>query len=203
MNHAIVNLLFALILFAGSHSLMADVRVKAALFRWKPYLARYYRLLFNCISVVSLALVYLIIPPSTPVYSIPFPWALINFSLIIWALWNAYLALQTLGTSTFLGIRQLTSNPDNLDLDEHVKSELITKGWFSRVRHPLYFFSIIALVSNPRMTDVWLTITAFCVLYFFIGRIPEEKRLEEMFGNEYRSYKRNTPALFPSFRKKR
>lgn len=192
-----VQFIFALLAFALSHSLLANARIKTKLFAWKPNLAKYYRLLFNVVSVVSLGVVYLFLPPSKLIYSVPFPYALANIALMIWATWNAYKALKTMGTATFLGIRQLKAKPENLTLDEWVEPSLVTTGWFSKVRHPLYFFSLVALFAMPWMTDTWLIISFFSVLYFYFGRLPEEKRLEEQFGDEYKEYKSKTPALLP------
>lgn len=192
-----IHFIIALIGFALSHSVLANARLKATLFAWKPNLAKYYRLLFNLFSAVSLGVVYLFLPPSKLIYSVPFPYAFANIALMIWAFWNAYIALKTMGTATFLGIRQLKAKPENLTLDEWVEPKLVTTGWFSKVRHPLYFFSLVALFAMPRMTDTWLIISIFSALYFFFGRLPEEKRLEEQFGEEYKKYKSQTPALLP------
>jgi len=75
------------------------------------------------------------------------------------------------------------------------KSNLVTTGIYSRVRHPMYlsnllltggwallFRGIHALLCVP----IW--ILCYGVLTFF-----EEKGLEEEYGEEYRKYKRRVP----------
>ena len=71
---------------------------------------------------------------------------------------------------------------------------LVTHGIYSRIRHPVYVFSAIALVGF----FLYLNLPQLLLLLIII--IPaqilrakaEERLLEEHFGEEYRAYKRAT-----------
>jgi len=71
---------------------------------------------------------------------------------------------------------------------------LVTHGLYSRIRHPIYFFSSLALVG-----------TAFCLRYVYFSvyvgvtiavqlwRIRRENRvLREKFGQQYEDYRQKT-----------
>ena len=78
-----------------------------------------------------------------------------------------------------------------------VKSEarqLVTKGMYSRIRNPIYTFSLLAFagvlisLDKPRL---------FIVLLMFVGiemirGSSEKKILHETFGEEYKEYRRKT-----------
>jgi len=82
------------------------------------------------------------------------------------------------------------------------KPEVISKGVFRIVRHPIYTGAILfylgALLSTFSLasTALWLLIIGF---YIYISRY-EESILSEAFGEEYLKYKKNTGMLFPKFK---
>lgn len=79
------------------------------------------------------------------------------------------------------------------------KPEVISKGVFRLVRHPIYtgalLFYLTAILSTLSMASFvfWLLILGF---YIFICRY-EEHILAEAFGNDYLEYKKKTGMLFP------
>ena len=103
--------------------------------------------------------------------------------------------LQT-GLADFLGINQLTKN--NL-----AQPTLMTGGFYKWVRHPLYTFSIIFLLATPQMTQNWAAFAVGTTLYFYIGAIYEERKLEHFYGDSYAAYKKRTPMLIPGARLKK
>ena len=75
------------------------------------------------------------------------------------------------------------------------KSNLVTTGIYSRVRHPMYLSNILfalgwALLFRGIHALLCVPIWALCywALIFF-----EEKGLEEEYGEEYREYRRRVP----------
>jgi protein-S-isoprenylcysteine O-methyltransferase Ste14 len=56
------------------------------------------------------------------------------------------------------------------------------------VRHPMYLFSLILFWLFPFITDLILAFFAVSTLYFLIGMIPEEKKLVEIYCEEYERY---------------
>jgi protein-S-isoprenylcysteine O-methyltransferase Ste14 len=78
--------------------------------------------------------------------------------------------------------------------------QLVTEGPYSISRNPLYVFSGIGLVGVGLSTET-LTYPLLFLLIFglyypgIMGR--EERRLEEMFGDAYRSYRQRVPRFWP------
>src|SRR4030042_2779766 len=77
--------------------------------------------------------------------------------------------------------------------------QVISRGVFSIVRHPVYLGSIMTILGLTIMTlsffslIIWLIIVIF---YYYISR-HEEKLLLARFGKEYEDYMKEVPMLFP------
>ncbi|MFC2112181.1 methyltransferase family protein [Bacteroidota bacterium] len=77
--------------------------------------------------------------------------------------------------------------------------EVIKKGAFSVIRHPIYlgaillYLGMISFTLSLASVALWVIIIIF---YWFISRY-EEKLLIQMFGDEYKDYQKKTPMLFP------
>ncbi len=77
--------------------------------------------------------------------------------------------------------------------------EVIRKGVFSKVRHPIYLGSILLYLGMVIFTlslisfIFWIFIILF---YIWISKY-EEKVLSKYFGEEYLEYKNDVPMLFP------
>jgi protein-S-isoprenylcysteine O-methyltransferase Ste14 len=84
--------------------------------------------------------------------------------------------------------------------DEH---KLITKGPYSRVRHPMYTFFYIMVISAA-LISANLFVGAFGILTWtllYVVRVgDEEAMLLEQFGNEYLEYMERTGRLLPKIR---
>ena len=77
---------------------------------------------------------------------------------------------------------------------------LIHVGPYANCRNPLYFFSFIgSLGLGSETITIPTVIVIMFVIYYKLVIKDEEKRLEELFGEEYRSYKAKTPCFFPKF----
>ena len=95
----------------------------------------------------------------------------------------------------FIGLWQLVRGGEPVPVDEHER--LVTSGPYRWVRHPLYFATIVILLFWPTMTANWAAFIAVSTAYFYLGSIPEERKLIEEFGNAYRRYQQIVPRLFP------
>ena len=83
------------------------------------------------------------------------------------------------------------------------KGPLQTGGILSKVRHPLYSGSILAmlgyLIFSPTPANLLM---GFClIVYFIIGIHFEEKKLILEYGDQYREYRRQVPSLIPGWKK--
>ena len=82
----------------------------------------------------------------------------------------------------------------------HGREELITRGPFSYVRHPLY---AALMITMPPLVIIWRSDLIFIapwilivIVSHYIVRI-EERKLIKTFGDDYKRYQRNVPALLP------
>ncbi|MGY5858357.1 MAG: isoprenylcysteine carboxylmethyltransferase family protein [Candidatus Thorarchaeota archaeon] len=77
--------------------------------------------------------------------------------------------------------------------------ELITGGFYARVRHPLYLATILVFGSIVFIYPVPIVfIFAFCmILYTLIGAYFEERKLIIQYGEEYLKYKKRAGFILP------
>lgn len=152
---------------------------------------RFYRLLYNAFSVLSFApiLYLLMILEDFPLYQIPAPWSwVMRAGQALSALLLLVAVLQT-DTLSFVGLRQL--------FEEEKPAQLVTRGLYSMVRHPLYLFSLSFFWLSPSMSVNSLAFNIGVTAYFVIGAYFEERKLLRDFGEAYAEYKRKTPFLIP------
>jgi protein-S-isoprenylcysteine O-methyltransferase Ste14 len=113
----------------------------------------------------------------------------IYFGSLLLYLWG----LRTLGSnfnaSTGLGVRLLKNH------------QLVRIGPFAFMRHPMYLAVILACWSGFILYRTW-TMLVFAVMMFgLVFRAKkEEEALEQVFGEEWKEYKRLTPGWVPRIR---
>jgi protein-S-isoprenylcysteine O-methyltransferase Ste14 len=151
-------------------------------------------------SVVGIILVgagYLLVwsirrPVNTPIieFSIFLTYA-IDFLAVVIAIvsiWFMLTAVRELGKQW---------NVTAILVEDH---KLITSGPYHIVRHPIYLGMLGMLVATGIAQSQWYIILpglAFAVLGTLLRVHFEEKLLLEAFGQEFESYSKNVPSLFP------
>lgn len=70
-------------------------------------------------------------------------------------------------------------------------------SFYKYTRHPLYLGAIIGIWSTPVMTVTHLLFALLLTLYIFIGIYFEEQDLVAAFGDDYLTYKAQTPMVIP------
>jgi len=95
------------------------------------------------------------------------------------------------------GIVMLTIARFNLGNSFSVEAkakELVTTGVYSKIRHPVYVFSAVALAGAALVADqllLWILLIPLAAIQIRRAR-KEEAVLEAAFGERYREYRRNT-----------
>lgn len=76
---------------------------------------------------------------------------------------------------------------------------LVTDGPFRIRRNPIYLSHLLILLGVAELTkNVWFAILVlpYAALVTWLAILPEERHLEDRFGDAYRAYKERTRRLF-------
>ncbi len=181
-------ILLSLALWGVVHSLLASHFAK------DMFKSRFYRLGYNIFSVVSFAPVLYLVATldDQPLYQVPVPWNYVMYggqALSALLLLAAFLQTDSL---SFIGLRQL--------FEDEKPGQLVTRGLYKLVRHPLYTFSLFFVWLTPNMSRNSLVFYLGVTLYVLIGAYFEERKLLRNFGESYADYKQKTPFLIPGLK---
>jgi protein-S-isoprenylcysteine O-methyltransferase Ste14 len=85
-------------------------------------------------------------------------------------------------------------------LEIREKHELITRGIYGVIRHPMYASQILWSVAQILLLQNWIagfaSLAVFIPFYFMRVKAEEQLMLEQ-FGDQYRSYMQKVGAVFP------
>ncbi len=71
------------------------------------------------------------------------------------------------------------------------------QGPYLRMRHPLYFFTLVMIWSGPLLSADRLLFNVLWSGWIYLGALLEEKDLMSDFGDDYRRYQKQVPMLIP------
>ena len=188
--NVIINFVLYFLLFAVIHSFLATDFIKNKAEKQFKYMFRYYRIIYNILSIITFAPVFLLwitYSASSPhVYSIPgwmYPFIILIRIVAIGLFIYAGMQIDIL---EFIGLRQNKG-----------KSELIKKGAYGIVRHPLYTGGIIILFTKLKMSQLDLVAILMISIYCIVGAYFEERRLLATSGEDYRKYQKEVSMFVP------
>jgi protein-S-isoprenylcysteine O-methyltransferase Ste14 len=84
-------------------------------------------------------------------------------------------------------------------MPHHGAQKLVTGGPFRYRRNPIYMGEVLMLLGLAEITgNVWFVIVAplFAIAIYQLAILPEERHLEDRFGQAYLDYKEHTRRWF-------
>ena len=188
-----VNLLL-MSAFAIQHSVMARRQFKQWWTKFVPKsVERSTYVLFSSLALILLCAMWR--PMPTVIWRLDDP----LFRMAMTAL--SFIGFMIVLSSTFLinhfelfGLHQVTSNLNGRAMP---MPRFRTPLYYKFVRHPIYLGFIIAFWAAPVMTLGHLLFAAVTSAYIVVGILLEERDLIDLFGDEYRRYKRRVSMLVP------
>lgn len=118
--------------------------------------------------------------------------AIVGLSFLGW--FFALISTFLINHLELFGLHQVVNN---LAGEKMPEPEFRTPLFYSFVRHPIYLGFIIAFWSAPVMTVGHLLFAAVTTAYIFVGIFLEERDLVDLFGDEYRKYRKTASMLIP------
>lgn len=181
-------------LFALQHSVMARPAFKRW---WTQYVSKSIER-STYVLMASLALILLFWqwrPIPTTVWQVEQPALATGLTALSFVGWLIVLS------STFMinhfelfGLHQVVNNMRGKPMPD---IRFKTPALYKLVRHPIYLGFIIAFWATPHMTAGHLLFAAVTTAYILVGIFLEERDLVELFGDEYRTYRKRVAMLIP------
>lgn len=93
-----------------------------------------------------------------------------------------------------VGLGVLTLARIQFEKESSKQSGLVTRGVYSRIRHPIYLFSSIAFVGLLLYLNELRGILLLLPIQLVLSRLArrEEQQLEALYGDQYRRYQQQT-----------
>lgn len=180
------------------HSLLIHTPVADHLKQNIPGIRRYYRLLYNGFSLLTLLPLALF--TRMVAGDVVFQWQgtaqIIRIAMILLACYLFRAGAKAYDFKLFVGIRQYQTEADHVLLSK--SDEFTESGVFGLVRHPWYLGSLLIIWSLPASYPKPLFLTA-CILslYLVVGTLLEERKLLAYHGEKYRQYTQRVSMFFP------
>lgn len=122
-----------------------------------------------------------------------------NYTLPAWAGWLGVLLITGALVIFWRAHADLGLNwSPTLEIRE--KHELIMRGIYSVIRHPMYASQWLLAIAQPLLLQNWiagfLNLLAFIPFYFLRVK-AEEQLMMEQFGEDYAAYTKKVGSVFP------
>lgn len=185
-----------LILWCVLHSAMISIAVTEYVKKRLGSNYRFYRVIFNLISILTL------IPVALYAYSLQTPaifqwhgYMRIGQVLILGlAAWFFFLGGRHYDIRQLIGIKQVREGTTDTAITD--TGELDTSGVLGMTRHPWYLATML-LIWGRQMDVSAIIVNVILTAYLIVGTYLEEKKLVREFGEKYRNYQKKVSMLIP------
>ena len=181
------------IIFFLQHSIMVRRGFKQWLGKFMPDI--YHNAFYGLTSVIALLLVLVFWQKSPTIVAhadgIIF-WLL--RALFCLCLAGFFWGVKSLGSFDALGVKPLMRYISNR---QGKSQQIMAKGPYRWVRHPLYLFMIFLIWSCPVLSLDRLIFNIMWTFWIVIGTYLEDRDLHREFGSQYIEYSSRVPMLFP------
>lgn len=184
---------FLSIIFFLQHSILVRPGIKRGLAKVIP--EEYYSAFYGLTSGIALLLLLVFWQKSSTIIAsadgIGY-WILRGLFCI--CLVGFFWGNKALGSFDVLGVKRLMRY---ISKRRDKQQQIMAKGPYSWVRHPLYLFLIIMIWSCPVLTLDRLIFNILWTIWIVLGTYLEDRDLHREFGSHYRAYSARVPMLIP------
>ncbi len=179
-TYSMLMFLLAVVIYRVKSTLMTSHRETGRVFQpWTLYALTMMHIIIGIFCVVEYF---------TRLETINYFVSVLGLFLFSVAVVGRYWALKTLGKyhSAQIEIRENHS--------------LVTSGPYRYIRHPIYFFTIIEVISCCLIPNAWYALLLTLLVYtplLILRLLLEEKVLARQFGASYLHYREIVPCLIP------
>jgi protein-S-isoprenylcysteine O-methyltransferase Ste14 len=124
-----------------------------------------------------------------------------NYTLPSWAGWVG-VVLIVLALIVFWRAHADLKTNWSPSLEIREKHELITRGIYGYIRHPMYASQWLWVLAQPLLLQNWLAgwLDLVVFIFFYLLRVrAEEKMMIDAFGEQYKEYMKKVGGVFPKF----
>lgn len=124
-----------------------------------------------------------------------------NYNLPAWAGWIG-VALITGAVLLFWRAHADLGLNWSPTLEIREKHELITRGIYGTIRHPMYASQWLWVIAQPLLLQNWVAgfLNLLIFIPFYVLRVKaEEQMMLEKFGEQYSGYMQNVGGVIPKF----
>ena len=122
-----------------------------------------------------------------------------NYTLPVWAGWLG-VVIGVGGLFVFWRAHADLGLNWSPTLEIREKHELITRGIYGVIRHPMYASQWLLVIAQPLLLQNWIAgfLNLFVFIPFYLLRVKAEEQLMiDQFGEQYRAYMKNVGAVLP------
>ncbi|MBC8425613.1 hypothetical protein H8E07_15975 [bacterium] len=192
----IVPVILVAALWCALHSLLITHACGRLVRRLCGRRAAWQRLVYNLFSTATLLWCWLQFRayPGEPLWAWHGLWQIPRVAGLALAAWLGWRGARVHDNAAFLGLRQVRDLRAGREPPAPVLSR---KGVLGLVRHPYYAAGLLVMALYADFTTTNVAYRAVFVLYLLLGTWLEERKLLAEFGEAYRAYRREVPALLP------